>query len=88
MNKLPEKWAIKWKNIENFKILKGYFKECWRFEEGYHEGAWICASFEVGKKVRYLGCSGKLDGYTEISIEDFKKFFLNKSEVINNYELY
>ncbi len=64
---LPEKWCIKL-DSDNYKTLNPFYIEA----KGYHHS----------NKIRYNNWSDKIEiGYTEITLEQFKKYVLKEVEI-------
>lgn len=86
LDKLPEKWCIRWGNKTNFEIIQKYLntinpRNLNYTHESIHSGAVV--TFENN----YIGNVKIIPNeYTEITFEEFKKFVLNKETELN-YEI-
>lgn len=83
---LPEKWYIRWRTQEHFEASINYFKNLPGLShlKDYRNTGDMRAIAHTGKYCNY----DYLEGYTEITLEQFLSEVVNKSPINNLYEIY
>lgn len=83
---LPEKWYIRWRTEEHFKASIDYFKNLpnLSYFKDYKNTGDIRAITYTGDYNNY----NNLEGYTEITLEQFLSEVVNKSNTNNSYEIF